>query len=81
MHFKIGKIKLEEAVLKNGEISMYKVTFFGDTLTLTELIGEDKIDSLEWLNNFNHSGSNANVKVVVLYLVLILDLRNYQLVL
>ena len=41
---------------------MYKVTFFGDTLTLTELIGEDKIDSLEWLNNFNHSGSNANVK-------------------
>ena len=25
---------------------MYKVTFFGDTLTLTELIGEDKIDPL-----------------------------------
>jgi hypothetical protein len=62
LHFRFGKIKLEEAVLKNGEISMYKVTFFGDTLTLTELIGEDKIDSLEWLNNFNHSGSNANVK-------------------
>jgi hypothetical protein len=62
LHFRFGKIKLEEAVLKNGEISMYKVTFFGDTLTLTELIGEDKIDSLEWLNNFNHSGSNTNVK-------------------
>ena len=62
LHFRFGKIKLEEAVLKNGEISIYKVTFFGDTLTLTELIGEDKIDSLEWLNNFNHSGSNANVK-------------------
>ena len=62
LHFRFGKIKLEEAVLKNGEISMYKVTFFGDTLTLTELIGEDSLDSLEWLNNFNHSGSNANVK-------------------
>jgi len=62
LHFRFGKIKLEEAVLKNNEISMYKVTFFGDTLTLTELIGEDKIDSLEWLSNFNHSGSNTNVK-------------------
>ena len=38
LHFRFGKIKLEEAVLKNGEISMYKVTFFGDTLTLSGII-------------------------------------------
>lgn len=62
LHFRFGKIKLEEAVLKNGEISMYKVTFFGDTLTLTELIGEDSLDSLLWLNNFNHVASNAYIK-------------------
>jgi hypothetical protein len=62
LHFRFGKIKLEEAVLKNGEISMYKVTFFGDTLTLTELIGEDSLDSLLWLNNFNHIASNAYIK-------------------
>jgi len=62
LHFKIGKIKLEEAVLKNGQPSMYKVTFFGDTLTLTELIGEDSLDSLLWLNNFNHVASNAYIK-------------------
>ena len=62
LHFKIGKIKLEEAVLKNGQPSMYKVTFFGDTLTLTELISEDSLDSLLWLNNFNHVASNAYIK-------------------
>jgi len=62
LHFRFGKIKLEEAVLKNGQPSMYKVTFFGNTLTLTELIGEDSLDSLLWLNNFNHVASNAYVK-------------------
>ena len=62
LHFRIGKIKLEEAVLKNNQISLYKVTFFGNTLTLTDLIGEDKLENLSWLSNFNHSGSNANVK-------------------
>jgi len=62
LHFRFGKIKLEEAVLKNGQPSMYKVTFFGDTLTLTELIGEDSLDSLLWLNNFNHVASNDYVK-------------------
>tara|TARA_E500000081_G_scaffold155134_1_gene194617 strand:+ start:1178 stop:3535 length:2358 start_codon:yes stop_codon:yes gene_type:complete len=62
LHFRIGKIKLEEAVLKNNQILLYKVTFFGNTLTLTDLIGEDKLENLSWLNNFNHSGSNANVK-------------------
>ena len=41
---------------------MYKVTFFGDTLTLPDLIGEDNIDNLSWLNNFNHIASNAYVK-------------------
>ena len=62
LHFRFGKIKLEEAVLKNNVISMYKVTFFGDTLTLPDLIGDDNIDNLSWLNNFNHIASNAYVK-------------------
>jgi len=62
LHFKFGKIKLEEAVLKHGEISMYKVTFFGNTLTLTDLIGEDKLENLTWLNNFNFVANNFNIR-------------------
>lgn len=62
LHFKFGKIKLEEAVLKNNEICLYKVTFFGNTLTLTDLIGEDKLENLIWLDNFNFTASNSIVK-------------------
>ena len=62
LHFKFGKIKLEEAVLKHGEICLYKVTFFGNTLTLTDLIGEDNIKNLTWLNNFNHIADNTFIK-------------------
>jgi len=62
LHFRFGKIKLEEAVLKNNVISMYKVTFFGDTLTLTDLIKDDNINNLTWLDNFNFTASNATVK-------------------
>ena len=62
LHFKFGKIKLEQVVMKNQVASMYKVTFFGNTLTLTDLIGEDKLENLNWLNNFNFTTSNSKVK-------------------
>ena len=60
--FKEGKIRLESVTMRNNVPSMYKVTFFGNTVTLNDLIGEDKLESLEWLNNFNHNGDNANIK-------------------
>ena len=60
--FKTGKIKLEEAVIKNGVPSLYKVTFFGNTVSLNNLIGEDQLNNLSWLNNFNYTATNANVK-------------------
>jgi len=60
--FKEGKVKLESVTMKNGEPSLYKITFFGNTIKLTDLIGEDKLENLVWLNNFNHENSNANVK-------------------
>ena len=51
--FKTGKIQLEEVVMKNGVPSLYKVTFFGNTVSLNNLIGEDQLNNLSWLNNFN----------------------------
>jgi len=61
-HFKFGKIKLEEVVMKNKKPFMYKVTFFGNTLTLTDLIGEDLLENLPYLQNFNFSSTSATVK-------------------
>ena len=60
--FKEGKIRLESVTMRNNQPSMYKITFFGNTVTLNDLIGEDKLESLEWLSNFNHDGSDANIK-------------------
>ena len=60
--FKEGKIRLESVTMRNNQPSMYKVTFFGNTVKLNDLIGEDKLQNLAWLNNFNHELTNANVK-------------------
>tara|TARA_R100000654_G_scaffold6113_3_gene16307 strand:- start:10358 stop:12568 length:2211 start_codon:yes stop_codon:yes gene_type:complete len=60
--FKEGKIRLESVTMRNNVPSLYKVTFFGNTVKLNDLIGEDKIENLNWLNNFNHEFSNSNVK-------------------
>ena len=62
LHFRFGKIKLEEAVLKNNEISMYKVTFFGNTTEFKNALNEDELSNLVWLNEFNHSANLTNVK-------------------
>tara|TARA_B100001939_G_scaffold347248_1_gene368267 strand:- start:2940 stop:5141 length:2202 start_codon:yes stop_codon:yes gene_type:complete len=60
--FKEGKIRLESVTMKHGEPSLYKVTFFGNTTTVNDLIGEDSLTTLDWLNNFNHIANDTNVK-------------------
>jgi len=41
--FRDGKIKLEGVDLKNGVPYTYKITFFGSTVELKDLLGEDKL--------------------------------------
>ena len=62
LHFRFGKIQLNEVVLKHNEPSMYKVTFFGETTTFKNAINEDELSDLVWLNEFNHSATVTNVK-------------------
>jgi hypothetical protein len=45
--FREGKIKLEGVDLKDNAPYAYKVTFFGSTVTLKDLLGEDQLDSLD----------------------------------
>ena len=62
LHFRFGKIQLNEVVLKHNEPSMYKVTFFGNTVTFKNKINEDQLSDLVWLNNFNHNADAAYIK-------------------
>lgn len=45
--FKKGKIRLEGATLKNQKAHTYKITFFGNTVELKDVVGSDKISDLD----------------------------------
>ena len=55
--FKRGYIKLEGVNLKNNAPHTYKITFFGNTISLKEKFGDDKLQDLDWLDNFNITSS------------------------
>jgi len=62
LKFKKGKIKLEGVDLKNNVPSSYKVRFTGNTVTLKDLLGEDKLNALLDLNSNTLVYNAANVK-------------------
>jgi len=51
--FRDGKIKLEGVQLKNNKPYSYKITFFGNTVSLKDLLGEDKLQSLSDLDSLS----------------------------
>jgi hypothetical protein len=59
--FKKGKIKLDGVELKNRKPYMYKVTFYGNTVDLKDIIGDDKLSSLD-LSPFNQEYSATRVE-------------------
>lgn len=61
LDFKRGKMRLDSVEVMNGEATSYKITFFGSVIQIKDLIGEDKLVDLEWLSNFNHDYSGAQV--------------------
>lgn len=62
LHFKTGKIRLDGAEIKNNQPTNYKLTFFTNVIQIKDLLADDKLSSLEWLNNFNHEYSGDIVK-------------------
>lgn len=59
--FKTGKIQLNGVKKKNGEPSSYDITFFGDVIKIKDLIGDDKLNTLDWLSNFDSDYNATNV--------------------
>ena len=60
--YRDGKIVLEGVDLENGRPKSYRITFFGNTVNLKDVLGEDEINSLTWLSNFNTTYSEAEVE-------------------
>mgnify|MGYP003642518889 CR=1 FL=1 len=76
--FKVGKIKLNGVNLKNNLAHTYRITFFGNTVDMKDILGDDQLSSLGPLNYYSQlytydevldglndymSGSNNNVLV------------------
>jgi len=53
--FKDGYIKLEGVDLKDNKAHTYRITFFGNTVSLKNVIGDDVLTDLTWLGNFNEN--------------------------
>ncbi len=60
--FRIGKIQLKKAVMKDNKAFSYSVVFYGNTVSLKDLTNDDELQQLDYLDNYNHSYTPANVK-------------------
>jgi hypothetical protein len=58
--FRKGKIQLDGAVVSNGKPSAYKITFFGEGVTLKDLFGEDLLSDLDY-TALSHEYTSAEV--------------------
>lgn len=59
--FRRGKIFLNGVKMKNNKAYAYNVTFFGNTVTLTDLFGDDELSQLD-LSAFDHDYGNSQVQ-------------------
>jgi len=59
--FNSGKVKLEGVDMKNNQPYAYRVTYYGDTINLKDVIGEDKLNALP-LSSYNLTYNNTTVK-------------------
>ena len=59
--FRRGKIFLNGVKMKNNKAYAYNVTFFGNTVTLTDLFGDDELSQLD-LSAYDHDYSISDVK-------------------
>lgn len=60
--FREGKIRLDGVELKKNTPYAYKVTFFGNTVTIKDLLGEEKLSALTTLDALNQTYDSASIK-------------------
>ena len=58
--FRKGKVQLDGATLTNGKPSSYKLTFYGEGVTLKDTFGEDLLSNLNY-TDYAHEFTSAEV--------------------
>jgi len=60
--FKIGKVKLNSVSMKDNKAYSYKVVFYGETVALNDILGEDKLAALSDLDTLSLNYNSTNIK-------------------
>lgn len=60
--FKEGRVQINHVKMKNKKPSFYNIIFYGKTVSIKDLIGDDELTDLTYLANYNHEYTNSNVK-------------------
>ena len=63
--FKDGKIALQGVELKNNLAHTYKITFFGNTVNLKDILGDEQLSSLSFSDFFDRTYDFATVTGVM----------------
>jgi hypothetical protein len=62
--FRIGKIQLEKAQFKNGELDNYQITFFGSVVSLKDKFNSLNLKDLDYSAlDFNYTGTEVRNRV------------------
>lgn len=51
--FKTGKVLVQGVKMKMNKPHAYKLTFFGNTVTLKDIVGDDKLNTLDFFEDFS----------------------------
>lgn len=60
--FRFGKMRLDDVDMKDNKPYAYKIVFFGSSVGLTEILGDDDLSNLDYLNKFNHDYDKSTVR-------------------
>jgi hypothetical protein len=60
--FKKGYIRLEGVELKKNKAYAYKITFFGETINLKDVLEDDELSALDGLNSENLDYTATNIR-------------------
>lgn len=60
--FKKGKIFLNSVQMKNNKAYAYVLIFYGNMVSLKDLMGDDELTDLSYLDNYNHEYTDSIVK-------------------
>ena len=63
--FKVGKLKLEGATLKDNKPETYKLTFYGSIVNLKDILGDKTLRTLTYFDNASFTYQASTVKTML----------------